>query len=83
MWDRDGRGKGIAVNWRRMMLAGALVGGSIWCLGLVQQVHSEPVDPDPDHPGMRVPVVESAAVVEAVKPVSHHPGMPGPIARPG
>jgi hypothetical protein len=29
------------MNWRRLMLAGALVGGSLWCLGLVQDVQSQ------------------------------------------
>ena len=39
------------MNWRRALLALALVGGCIWCLGLVQQVHSQ----DGTGPGRHAP----------------------------
>ena len=29
------------MDWRRTLLSTALVGGCIWCLGMVQKAHSE------------------------------------------
>ena len=29
------------MDWRRTILSTALVGGCIWCLGMVQKAHSE------------------------------------------
>jgi len=29
------------MNWRKTLLSIALVGGCIWCLGMVQKAHSE------------------------------------------
>jgi hypothetical protein len=60
-----------------MLLAGALVGVSIWCLGLVQQVHSEQVSLD--RPDLRIQTAETSAgsVGDATEPSPPHPGMPG------
>ena len=34
-------GGGIFVKWGRGLLSAAVVGGCVWCLGLVQQAHRE------------------------------------------
>jgi len=60
-----------------MLLAGALVGVSIWCLGLVQQVHSEQVDLDDRQPEIETFETGAGAVVEVLEPSAAHPGMPG------
>jgi len=60
-----------------MLLAGALVGISIWCLGLVQQVHSEQVGLDYRQPQIEASEPGAGEVVEALEPSATHPGMPG------
>jgi len=43
------------VNWHRTLLSAVLIGGCIWCLGLVHQVHSaKEADPSRQGPGYRV-----------------------------
>lgn len=69
--------RGLAVNWRRMLLAGAVVGVSIWCLGLVQQVHSEQVGLDYRQLQIEASETGAGAVVGAFEPSATHPGMPG------
>jgi hypothetical protein len=50
------------MRWRRALLSLALVGGCIWCLGLVEQVHSEQnADPQQAVPTAATPAPAATA----------------------
>jgi hypothetical protein len=73
------------MNWRRALLSAVLVGGCVWCVGLVQQVHSEQAVDSQRSSSSRTVVVTSppAGNEVALQPARPHSSPRPPAGLPG